>query len=419
MSLWDVSADEAGPPAEGLSRDRVDVAVVGGGYTGLSTALHAAGAGLSVQVIEAARVGHGGSGRNVGLVNAGVWLSPGAVRRVLGPERGGRFLDWFGDGPRRVFDLIEAHQMRCAPTRAGTIHAAHAPRAMTDLRARHAAWAALDAPVELLDRDAVRALTGSSAFHGGLLDRRAGTVNPMGYCRGLARAARGAGARIAEGVRAMGLRPDPGGGWVLATDAGSLRAGAVVLATNGYSDALWPGLARVFTPIRFVQFATRPLDGRAPRVLKDGQGVWDTGRIMVSLRRDAHDRIVIGSMGRLHGTVAGGLSRRWADRQIARLFPDLAGIGFEDAWDGVIAMTPDHLPRIATPAPNLFVPVGYNGRGITTGTLFGQAIAEFLTGRDPARLPLPAGNLAPARGGRIAAAVYDMAFTANQALRGF
>ena len=390
---------------------------MGGGFTGLSTALHCAERGLSAQVLEAERIGHGGSGRNVGLVNAGVWYPPAKVRDALGPTYGPRFVERFGEAPSTVFSLIERHQIRCEVTKTGTIHAAHAPSGFADLRARHREWERLGAPVELLGRHEVADLSGSRAFFGGLLDRRAGTINPMGYCRGLARAALGAGARIATGVRVRKLSRD-GAGWVVETSQGSLRAGAVVLATNAYTDDLWPGLRRGFTPIHYFQLATEPLGDAVNDILPGRQGLWDTGRIMFSVRRDRSDRLLIGSMGTVLGAAGDGLSRRWAARKLARLFPGLGPVRFEEAWHGRIAMTPDHLPRIHRLADNLYTPIGYNGRGITTGTIFGRAMADLLTGEDPAGLPLPMSDPASVPAAGIRARLFQAAFTANQVLRG-
>ena len=414
VSLWDETAAEAdlsspfdpGGPA-------VDVAVVGGGYTGLSTALHAAERGLSVHLIEAERIGHGGSGRNVGLVNAAAWLPPAEVRKTLGPIHGPRFLDRFGKGPATVFALIEAHQIRCEAVRSGTIHAAHAPSGLADLRARHAEWQRMGEPVDLLDRAEVRDLVGTDRFHGGLMDRRAGTINPMGYCRGLARAARGAGARISTGVRATALRP-VAGGWRVETPQGPLQARQVVLGTNAYTDALWPGLARVFTPIHYLQLSTPPLGAEAAHILPGRQGLWDTAPIMSSLRRDAAGRLMVGSMGRVIGSAGAGLTRRWGQRMVARLFPELGPVEFEAAWHGRIAMTADHLPRVLRLAEGLWTPIGYNGRGIGTGTVFGIAMAELLTGADPATLPVPVGTPEETPGAALAERLYDLAFTANQ-----
>lgn len=406
-AIWQSTAAE--PPLTGVNPlDPCDVAIVGGGYTGLSTALHCAQAGLSVHVLEAEAVGHGGSGRNVGLVNAGLWLPPSKLVRAMG-RHGEAFLAEFSEGPARVFDLIERHQIRCEPRREGTIHAAHAPSGMVDLRGRHDDWTRRGAPVRLLDADEVAARTGTRAFAGGLLDARAGTVNPMGYARGLARVARAQGARISTGVRVTNLRRD-GTGWLVETGHGRLQAGQVVLAANAYSDRLWPGLARCWSDIHFMQVATEPLGQRAAHILPGGEGLWDTGLIMRSLRRDAEGRLILGTMGRDLGRV----SRAWAARLLRRWFPELGTVAVESVWHGRIAMTPDHLPRILHLDDGLYAPIGYNGRGITTGTLFGAALARLLAGGDASALPLPLTRPEPLRLKPVQERLHDLAFALKQ-----
>ncbi len=417
MSLWDATSEEPEIESAPVPDQVVDVAIVGGGFTGLSTALHCAEKGLSAHVLEARHVGYGGSGRNVGLVNAAAWLPPAKVREMLGPDQGERFLRRFSEAPTVVFDLIERHQIRCEVTRTGTIHAAHGPSGWDDLQGRHAEWQRLGEPVDLLGREEVAEMVGTAAFHGGLLDHRAGTINPMGYCRGLARAALAAGANVSTGVRVRKLDRE-NGTWRARTSGGDVRAKAVVLGTNAYTDELWPGLRDVFTIIHYLQFATEPLGPDAKHVLPGRQGVWDTGPIMFNFRRDAHDRLLIGTMGRVIGSKDKGLTRRWAERQIARVFPELGRLSFDEAWHGQIAMTPDHLPRVHQLAPQLWTAIGYNGRGITTGTLFGGAIADLLTGMDPADLPLPMTDPSRAPRARITSRIYDLAFTANQLWKG-
>lgn len=413
MSLWDATSQEREAAGAALPTEVVDVAIVGGGFTGLSTALHTAEKGLSAHVLEAKHVGFGGSGRNVGLVNAALWLPPAKVREKLGPTYGERFLRRFSEGPALVFDLIEKHQMRCEATKTGTIHAAHGPTGLDDLKARHAEWQRLGEPVDLLSRADVASLVGTDAFHGGLLDHRAGTINPMGYCRGLARAATAAGAKISTAVRVSGLERE-GEIWRVETNAGMLKAKAVVLGTNAYTDTLWPGLKDVFTMIHYLQIATEPLGEAAAHILPGRQGLWDTGQIMFNIRRDAHNRLLIGTMGRVIGSKDKGVTHRWAQKQIGRLFPELGRVEFEEAWHGQIAMTPDHLPRVHQLAPQLWTAIGYNGRGITTGTLFGHAMAELLSGMEPADLPLPMSDPSQAPRAGLTSRIYDMAFTANQ-----
>jgi glycine/D-amino acid oxidase-like deaminating enzyme len=167
-----------------------------------------------------------------------------------------------------------------------------------------------------------------------------------------------------------------------------VTADTVILATNAYSGALYPALPRAFTSISYFQVASKPLGPRAETILPGREGVWDTGTIMTSFRVDAAGRLILGSMGALYGRDA-STSRRWADKKARQLFPELGPIEWETAWAGRIAMTGDHLPRILNPEPGLFVPIGYNGRGIGPGTIFGEALADYLAEGGEERLPLP------------------------------
>ena len=221
-------------------------------------------------------------------------------------------------------------------------------------------------------------------FYGGLLDHRAGTINPMGYVRGLSRAARSAGAKISTGIMVNKLKRDANK-WLLETSKGVLKANRIVIATNAYSDNLWPNLNRCFIMIHYFQVATTPLGNRTDTILPERQGVWDTAPIMFNVRKDNFGRILIGSMGRTHGR----LTHRWAKQNIKRLFPSLGKVDIEKTWFGQIAMTPDHLPRIYQLEKNIFTPIGYNGRGITPGTIFGRDLANFLSTGQEDKLPLP------------------------------
>lgn len=409
ISLWDASAEESAayPNLDGDAS--TDVAIVGGGFTGLSTALHSAERGVECHVLEAQAIGYGGSGRNAGLVNAGLWLPPQDVRERVGTTHGNRFLQVLSDAPEYVHSLIEKHQIRCESTRSGTIHAAHSAAGFRDLERRAQEWQRMEAPVELLSREQATDLIGTATFHGGLLDRRAGTINPMGYVRGLARAAHNAGATISVGVSVKKLERD-GSRWRVITDRGTVTAKRVVLGTNAYSDDLWPGLNRTFTKIHYFQLATRPLGERGAHILKGRQGLWTTHPVMFSIRRDMHGRLLVGSMGK----TLGGLSERWARKRIAHLFPALGPVEIENAWFGQIAMTPNHLPRIHRLADGLYTPIGYNGRGITPGTVFGRALGELLAGGREEDLPLPITAPAPVANGRLKSRFYGLAFSANQ-----
>ena len=416
VSIWNTTAVETEPSQNSAVEGQVDVAIVGGGFTGLSTALHCVERGLSCHVLEASQIGFGGSGRNVGLVNAAAWLPPQDVRKIMGEDDGDRFISHFSRAPDYVFSLIEKYQIQCNATQTGTFHAADGPVGFADLVSRKAEWDRLGEPVDLLSRDEAESYIGSSAFYGALLDRRAGTINPMGYCRGLARVAIAAGALISIGARAKKLQQETGL-WRVTTNKGTLMARHVVLGTNAYTDDLWPGLKYSFTKINYFQLATRPLGDRIKHILPQQQGLWDTGKIMFSLRRDDSERLIIGSMGNVMGNQSGGVSHRWAQKKLAHLFPELGRVCFDDAWQGQIAMTPDHLPHIHRLADNLYSPIGYNGRGITTGTVFGQALADLLTGDSEKKLPVPLLTMRRVGSAPVMSCFYKIAFAANQIIK--
>ncbi|WP_170533515.1 NAD(P)/FAD-dependent oxidoreductase [Ruegeria atlantica] len=366
----------------------VDLAVIGGGYTGCSAALTAAQAGASVCLLEAQGIGHGGSGRNVGLANAGLWLPPEDIRAHLGKRAGDRLIDLLAAAPADVFDLIERHGIDCDSVRNGTLHCAHSASGLQDLQRRHAQLSATGAPVKLLPADQATQRTGSAAFHGALFDPRAGTIHPLGYVRGLARAAAEAGARIVTQCPVQSMQYD-NGQWVLKTPHGSVRAKSVIQATNAYHQGL-QDTAPDYVPVYYFQFFTAPLsDNLRASILPGAEGCWDTGLVMTSFRMDAEGRLIIGGMGDL-GQAGRAVHAAWSRRKLAELFPQLSGQSLTQGWHGRIAMTSDHIPKITQIGPNALSAHGYSGRGIGPGTVFGRLMAESLLQDDPRLLPVPA-----------------------------
>ncbi|MCV2864477.1 NAD(P)/FAD-dependent oxidoreductase [Albidovulum sediminicola] len=358
-----------------------DVVVVGGGFTGLSAALHLAEAGARVVLLEAETIGHGGSGRNVGLVNAGLWTPPDEVEAALGATEGQCLNAALAAGPDLVFDLIARHGIDCEAVRNGTLHLAHSAAGLRDLQSRRDQQIRRQAPVRLLDAAETAARVGAGRFAGALWDGRAGTIQPLAYAMGLARAAILAGASLHERSPARAIEP-AGGQWIVRTDGGTVRARRLIQATNAYaSSGASPG---PLTPVHYFQLATEPLSAaQRARILPGGEGCWDTATVMTSYRLDRAGRLLLGSVGNLEDFGA-AVHRNWARRRIAAVFPALAGIGIEAAWSGRIAMTGDHLPKVAETAPGAISIWGYSGRGISPGTVFGRAAARWALGEGEA-----------------------------------
>ena len=386
--LW---AATAPPPPKLTSVEgeaRADVAVIGGGYTGLSAALHLAEAGTDTILLEAREIGFGGAGRNVGLVNAGLWLMPDDVVRIVGKAHGERLLEVLGASPDLVFGLIEKHGIECEAVHKGTLHCAHSPAGFRALEQREAQWKRRGAPVTLLGRDEAAKKIGSDSFHGALLDKRAGSIQPLAYAHGLAHAAVGAGARLHVGSPVTGLTRESNG-WRLTTPAGHVRARAVILATLGYPDFAFKDREREIIPFNYFQFATAPLPENVRRtILPGGEAAWDTHLILSSFRLDRSGRLLVGSVGQVEN-MGYALHESWARRTIRKLFPQVGPVPLEYAWNGRIAMTTDHIPRFHLLDKDLVSVTSYNGRGIGPGTVFGKLLAELVQGASPETIPLP------------------------------
>jgi glycine/D-amino acid oxidase-like deaminating enzyme len=374
------------PPLEG--RVRADVCVVGGGFTGLSTALHLAEAGASVVLVEAEEPGWGASGRNGGQVNPGLKPDPDEVERDWGPELGARMLALSYEAPNAVFELIRKHQIRCEARQEGTIRAAIGEANARSVERTAEQCMRRGWPVEFADASTTQGLTGTARYAGAMLDRRGGHVQPLSYARGLARAAIQAGARIYGGTPATGLERQ-GDKWRVATPSGEVIADKVVLATNGYTGDLWPGLRRSVVPVFSSIAASAPLpDAVAARVMPLRASLYEAGHITVYYRLDARNRLVIGGRGPqrpIRDTAPIAYIKAYAER----LWPELRGIAWTHGWNGQLAMTKDHYPHLHEPAPGLIAMLGYNGRGVAMATVMGQQIAKRLTGTPARDLSMP------------------------------
>ncbi|MDH6233793.1 glycine/D-amino acid oxidase-like deaminating enzyme [Mesorhizobium soli] len=394
--LWEASAPPAPVTVPLEETIQADVAIAGGGYAGLSCALHLAEAGKSVVLLEAYEFGFGGAGRNVGLINAGLWLMPDDVLAAAGQTHGERLLKVLGEGPALVMSLIDRHNIDCELNRKGTLHCAVGATGLKELRQRETQWLKRGAPVRLLDAQETADRVGTRAYAGALLDERAGTLQPLAYARGLARAAGAAGSRLhtstpVVSAERIGVR------WDIRTPRGHIDAQWLVVATDAYGRGPFRDTQYAQVRLPYFNLATQPLDAATLATILPGkEGVWDTKTILSSFRLDRSGRLVFGSVGALrHGGAA--IHKGWARRALTRLFPRLAGIEFDHEWYGQIGMTDDAVPRLHNFGPEAVGVFGYNGRGISPGTVFGRELALLILGeKSPADLPLPTSGMKPA-----------------------
>ena len=392
--LWAATA-AAGPVFPELTSElRTEVAVIGAGYTGLSAALHLAELGRDAVVLEAVNVGEGASGLNGGQVIAGVKHDPDQLLARFGPQLGPKVIETVGSGPDLVFDLIGKHGIDCDSVRAGWIQPASSERELVPIRARVEQWRRWGADADLLDRAQAAALIGSTHYCGGWIDRRGGTVQPLSYVRGLARAATRAGARIH--VRSPAIRlSQSGSDWRIDSPRGSVIASTVILASGAYTDHLVDPLRRSLVTVPSFQVATAPLAESLRRdILPQGQSVSDTRRLLRYFRLDAGGRLLMGSRGAFDQT-ATPQSARHLYQAVREIYPQLEGIPFEYHWNGLVGITADRLPHLHAIAPGLLAGLGYNGRGIAMATTLGRLLARLADGVAADEIGYPVTELQP------------------------
>ena len=377
-----------------------DVCIVGGGYTGLSAALHLAERGYDVVLLEAERLGWGASGRNGGQLCSGQRKEQDALEARLGVETARRLWDLSEAAKALVRDRVARHRIDC-DLKPGLLTVAYKAGEQRVLAA-HVETLARDygyGEMQLLSAAELRARLGSEIYHGGVLDRGAGHLHPLSYALGLARAAEAAGARLFEDSRVSSLTP--GRPSVLATAAGRVRARAVVLACNGYLERLEPRIAGQIMPINNFVLATEPLGEAGARALiRDDVAVCDTKFVVDYFRLSADRRLLFGG-GETYSRRFPRDLKGFVRTHMLRVFPQLADRRIDYAWGGTLAISMNRLPCFGRLDPEIFYAHGYSGQGVALASLAGQLIAEAFAGTAErfdflARLPrrdFPGGTL--------------------------
>ena len=356
---------------------RADVAVVGGGYMGLSAALHMAEKGLSVVVLEAHRVGFGASGRNGGQVGSGQRQDQVWIEKAVGRDHARRLWDMAEDSKTLVRDLIDRHQMPVT-FHPGVAHACYSDAETREVHG-YAEKLARDygyTQLEPLDRAGIRRLIGSTSFAGGEIDRGAGHIHPLNFAIGLAKAAAAAGARIHEDSEVLTFAPGPKA--TLKTAQGTVTADHVILAGNGYIGGLEPSYPSRVMPINNFIVATEPLGDRAKEILAEPVAVADSNFVVNYWRLSEDNRLLFGG-GESYGYRFPDILKT-VRAPMLKIYPQLADAKITHAWGGTLAITMNRMPALMRPHPNVLAGSACSGHGVALSTLTGKLLAETVAG---------------------------------------
>lgn len=373
-SYYAASAHET-PPRAPLQGDiSAEICVIGGGFSGVATALTLAERGHDVALLEANRVGWGASGRNGGQVLPG-WSGEGEMIKQLGS----RAQDFLRRTRYRGNEIIEQriakYSIECDYVRGAATVALNAKQMAAlaeEYESGRAAGAASD--LELVDQEQLKNHVVSDIYAGGLIDRRAAHCHPLNLCLGEARAAEKLGVRIFEGTPvqsiAHGEKP------VVATASGNVEAGAVILAGNAYHRLEQKDLGGYILPAQTFTIVTEVIgENRAKSALPDNLAICDANWALDYFRRTADHRILFGGLctynNREISDIEGALLPR-----LCQIFPQLADVRSEFAWGGAIAIPLNRVPMIGRTSENVYYVQGYSGHGVNCSHIAGEILAD-------------------------------------------
>ena len=377
-SYYAATATQLAPYPMFKGERRADVCIIGGGYTGLSAALHLAELGFDVVLLEAHRVGFGASGRNGGQVGSGQRQDQDWLEKTVGHDAAHRLWDLAQDAKALVRDLIDRHAMPV------TFHpgVAHACWSKAEVSHAHAYGEKLRRDygydqLEPLDRDAIRRLIGSDVYHGGDLDHGAGHLHPLNFALGLAQAATAAGAHLYERSEVHAIRQ--GSKVVVSTSSGKVTCDHLVLAANGYLGGLDRQVAARVMPINNFIVATEPLGQRAAEVLAEHIAVADT-KFVVNYWRLSEDQCLLFGGAESYGYRFPDIARA-VSKPMLQIYPHLRDVKIDYAWGGTLAITVNRMPCFIRPASNVLSASGFSGHGVAMATMAGKVMAQAIHGQ--------------------------------------
>ena len=359
--------------------DKVDVCVIGAGFTGLSAALELALRGRTVAVFDSGPIGWGATGRNGGQVCTGYSPGMGAFEKQLGPGDARICFDVAEQGKRLIEARIETHKIDCDLTW-GFLHAASRPSHMTGLVEHKEELEKYGVEgCSILSRDELAGKIGSSAYHGALREQDAGHIHSLNYALGLADAILGNGGQIFENTPVSSI--EGGSSPALKLKSGkTVACKQVVVACNAYLGSLVQGLNHRVMPVASYVVATEPLGKeRARSLIRDNEAVCDSNYVVDYCRMTADHRLLFGGRCSYSGIHPRDLGSSMRPR-VLRIFPQLADVKMQYAWGGHIGITHNRLPNMGRSDSSIYYTHGFSGQGVVLAGMLGKVLADAIVG---------------------------------------
>ena len=359
---------------------RADVCIVGGGYTGLSSALHLASRGYKVVLLEARKVGWGASGRNGGHLGSGQRKDQISLEKMLGNATALQLWELAQEAKTVSRGLIAEYGIEC-DFKYGAAHPNHKPGFDTETRTyvEHLRNHYQYHQIEFLERDEMAALVGSEGYYGGSMDYGAGHLHPLNYVLGLAHAAKQNGAILHESTSVEGYQE--GSTIRVTTNRGTVEADSIVLACNGYLGKLDRRLAGKIMPINNFMVATEPLGEELVNEINPKDIAISDSRFVVNYYRLSADKRLLFGGGENYRQNFPEDIKSFVSKPMLEVYPQLADTAIDYAWGGTLAVTLNRMPHFGRLGKhNTYFAQGYSGHGVAMATLAGKLIAEAIAG---------------------------------------
>lgn len=382
LPLWTEQYPRPASLAGGELPDRVDVAIIGSGYTGLNAALALGRAGASVAVLEQETIGWGASSRNGGMATTGLKLEMPGVFERYGAQLGRTFWEWALASLDYIEQTIADEQIDCDFARSGHVTLAAKPRHFQAM-IHEVQWFQRTlqyADTWVVSKDQLRQEVGSTVYHGGQVDRNSAALHPAKYVFGLAAAAARQGAQLVEQAQVTGLvRRDQE--FVLGTTRGKVAAREVLLATNGYTTNLVPAARRGIFPVGSYIIVTEPLPTDLQQELSPRNRMFfDSKNFLNYFRITPDGRMLFGGRHNLSTRLDLLDSARMMQVRMVEVFPQLANTPVTHTWTGKLGITFDLMPHIGC-VEGVHYAYGYAGHGVSVASYMGKEAGEWLAGK--------------------------------------
>lgn len=394
--MWEATANTHNGRPQLTGNQDCDVVIIGGGFTGLSTAYHLQQKDVKTIVLEKNYIGSGASGRNGGQILTGFIDSMSILAKKKGLQTARQMLQMSLDSIDLIENIILENKISCSFQRSGHLYAAYKPTHLEWLKEEQEVLQRdFDYHVKVISKEEMKSELRSDFYHGGCIDENSALYHPYNYVLGLADTVEQHGGVIYENSEAIKMTKEQHGKTMIETSAGTITADHVVIVTNAYSGDLHKTIARSVVPVESIMIATEQLpEELVSSLIPKERAIFDTKHMLYYFRRTPDNRIAFGGSGR---SISHDTTRLFDYLQLGlnQVFPQLAKYKVDYYWSGKVGFTREMLPYIGQLEDGTHFAFGYAGHGAAMSTLMGKLLAHNILAENEGHNPFEKNDLKP------------------------